>query len=1387
MKPPAAKKPKPEPKTPVGRNLPKIGWTILAVVAAISVLALAVGRFGAITPQGRMFVEARASGLKLGRIGKLKIEGVGGDIWRDFTVRRLTISDEKGVWLQADNLSVRWRSGELFARRFHAEAISARQVQVLRRPTLTPKTRSGAAPVSVDLDSFATRLVLEPAFSGTRGDYNVAGAYDKARLGGQTGRFRVDSRLHAGDFLRADFDLGRTDTLRLNAQAVEAAGGALAGSLGLDARQAFSLDAKLSGEISRGKFDLDARLGASQPLRATGAWTPQGGAASGVAMLDASSLTAPYGARFGDTARFEISGVKAAGGFYALLAKVNGDNLALTARGLGDIGERRLGPGGLSVDATVPAMSRILKTPAMGRATAHAVLTGKTSDWSLDGTAAADRFSLGGFGLSRISGPARLAFKNGQFTIKADLAGQGGQGAGVVAGLLGARPKVTGEIARLKDRRWLLRRVAITGAGVTVDGSGGRGLLGGLNFKGDATLTNLAAMRAGAKGRITAKVDASQARAGRPWNIGLDGRGVDFATGLAEADRLLGPRPVLALRGTLGGGVISLAQAKLDGAAAKASGAGTASADKLALNIDWSAQGPFRAGSLEISGAAKGTGVVTGSLAEPALKLAADFDAIDLPRLPLRQAHLDLTFHKGDGGADGDARLTAASDYGPARLGAAFRFANGGLDLTNIDADAGGVQARGALALRSARPSTADLTVAIGPGALLANGRIGGTVRIADAPGGPRAKLDLTAENALLYTANLSIAAAKITADGPLSNLPLSIQARGEARPGRWRIDVNGRLTDDANGEALSLEGAGELGRARVSTREAAVLRIGSGARSARLRLAVGQGTADIDMRTDTAGAMLNAVLAGVDISALNEDLAGQIDAKLNLQGAGAVLAGNLDATVKGVRERGAPVAQSLDGEITASLVNNLLRLAGAGRTAQGLTANGEFTLPALASASPLHLAIDRTRPMAGRFAASGEVKPLWDLLVGGERSLSGKADVSLALSGSVGEPLAEGRASLAGGRFEDGATGLQLTDVGLTADLSQSGVDLRQASAGDGHGGKISGSGRFDLRKGAASSLTLDMTGFRLIDNQLGDASASGRTILSRDADGRLKLTGALTIDRADLSATAPTPSGVVALDVVERNRPPDLLSSNRPVASTGRAMILDVTLKAPRRVFVRGRGLDVELSLDAHLTGTTAQPVLGGAARVVRGDYDFAGKRFEFEDRGVVYLAARPELIRLDLTAVREDPTLTATVIIKGTAARPEITLSSSPSLPSDEVLSQVLFGASAAQLSPLEAAQLASALAALSGGGGFDVIGNLRNLTRLDRIAFAGDAAGGMTVAGGKYVTDDVYIEIIGGGREGSAAQVEWRVRRHLSVVSRLSAQNDGRLSVRWRRDF
>jgi translocation and assembly module TamB len=140
-----------------------------------------------------------------------------------------------------------------------------------------------------------------------------------------------------------------------------------------------------------------------------------------------------------------------------------------------------------------------------------------------------------------------------------------------------------------------------------------------------------------------------------------------------------------------------------------------------------------------------------------------------------------------------------------------------------------------------------------------------------------------------------------------------------------------------------------------------------------------------------------------------------------------------------------------------------------------------------------------------------------------------------------------------------------------------------------------------------------------------------------------------------------------------------------------------------------------------------------------------------------------------------------------ITGTAEKPVITLTSTPVLPQDEVLSQVLFGASVSSLNGFQAAQLASALSGLASGGGFDVIGGIRNLAHLDRLAINSSVTGGNSVAGGKYLTNKVYLELSGGAKEGPGAQVEWRVTKHLAFVSRVTGQGDQAVSIRWRKDY
>ncbi len=206
---PAPKAPAPEAPAAVRRKRRSAAaWAALFAVAMVALVAI-VGvatRYGVLLPQARGLIEARTAGLKIGRFGRLKIEGLEGDLWRDFRIRRLTIYDEKGTWLQANQVSVKWRYLPLLRRRLEIDELRAAQVQVIRRPTLAPKTVSRAAPLSVFIADGRARVETLPAFSVRRGLFDAAFKLDVERAGGQKGEAVLTCLVEDPDGIIVQFD-----------------------------------------------------------------------------------------------------------------------------------------------------------------------------------------------------------------------------------------------------------------------------------------------------------------------------------------------------------------------------------------------------------------------------------------------------------------------------------------------------------------------------------------------------------------------------------------------------------------------------------------------------------------------------------------------------------------------------------------------------------------------------------------------------------------------------------------------------------------------------------------------------------------------------------------------------------------------------------------------------------------------------------------------------------------------------------------------------------------------------------------------------------------------------------------------------------------------------
>ena len=1358
-----------------------------AILLAVLILGLIGGRIYLSSESGRNLITSVASGQKIGRFGYLGVEGVKGDLLDDFTIDRVTVTDSKGVWLEIRDLHVDWSYWALTNRRFHATTLTAGVVRVIRRPEVEPSQEpSSPAPLAIDVDSFSADVELMEGFSKEYGRWKLTGEAEIPRNGTKTVALDALSNSRDGDFLRLKAAFGgKMEDMRIDLRASEARGGPIAGALGYSPDQPFSATALVDGQI----VDAVVRTGDFTPLIVKGRYGEDGARFGGFIDFSGSDLLQPFISRIGRKARFGLATVPDAGrdGYQGIAWRLSADNINSRARGTIKLADRSA-PEGIRIEISTPSLSRILDRPIAQAAAWTGVFTGDTSVWKLDGNGALNATNLISYRADRIAGPLDVQARNGRYTVDADLSTTGGSTAGVVGALLGATPKVQIKATRSTDGAILLERVEAKGQALEITGTGGRNLGGALSFRGRAAITDLARLQPRAVGSLGGAFTAVASRPNAPWRLSLDARGQRLKTGLAELDRLLGTTPRLQLDGTFKDGNLEIDPARLTGDAARASARGLIQGDgRLRLALDWTAEGPFGVGPIEVGGTMTGDGALTGSLANPRADLRAHFDTVAAGPLNLTDADLVLSFRRGDDASDGRIAITAGSKYGPATASGNFFLGGDRIRLTDVDLNAGGLAARGAIALSNSVPSSADLTFTARPGAFLTTGTADGRIRLTEDTNqatDSAAIVNIRGRNVRLAGSDYVLRSLDLNGTGTLASLPFTLSADvGGTVP--VQFNGSGTYSRQADAQTVVLRGGGRVRDIAFSTRNPAVVALSGDGRLIRLDVGVGGGVLMGELRQDSNAAILQADLTSVELGSLASDMRGRVTGRVSLRGSGNDLSGSANVTLEDVRSIDAPTGLAIDGTLNALLVDNSLSIKADVRDEGAVTALVDVTLPVVASAAPLRLAVERTRSMSGTVSIQGQIQPIWDLFLGGERSLAGQVNANATLGGSLNEPRLNGRLDLTEGTFRDTTTGIRLADMTLASRFDDTTALIQTFNASDGSGGKVSGDGRIGLRQGSGSSFELALDRFRIIDNDIARARATGPLTVTRASDGKIQLSGQMDINDARIEANLPGSNGIVRMDVVEVNRPGGDPVNEDPAQSRGVQIGLDIGLRSRGGdIVVVGRGLNVAMSVDARVTGSIARPVLTGSANVIRGDYEFAGKRFVFDDQGSVSLSTDPARIRLDLSAVREDPALTATIRVTGTAESPKIALTSTPSLPQDEILSQVLFGRSASQLSPFEAAQLASGVASLAGGGGFDVIGNLRELAGLDRLSFGGEASA-LTVAGGRYITDDVYLEIIGGGEGGAAVNVEWQVRRNLAISSKFGGQGDASLSIRWRR--
>ena len=524
--------------------------------------------------------------------------------------------------------------------------------------------------------------------------------------------------------------------------------------------------------------------------------------------------------------------------------------------------------------------------------------------------------------------------------------------------------------------------------------------------------------------------------------------------------------------------------------------------------------------------------------------------------------------------------------------------------------------------------------------------------------------------------------------------------------------------------------------------------------------------------------------------------------ATLNAMLPGQSLSGNVTGSATVTGPLAAPSARfDLSGSNLASAQLVELGVAPLGLTASGRYGDGAVTLASAAATGPrgLSLTASGNIPLSGAglaVTANGQV-PLElanRFLPDRGTQLSGTLVLDIRVAGSLSDPVVTGTISTAGASAVDPEANVRLNDIALSASLDEQSVTISQLSASVAGGGRIAASGTISLADGFPADLDIQLQDARYTDGELVvatvDASLSVFGALARDP----LISGQVSVERAEISIAGDIGGGPTSIDVIHINPPPAVRATlERARANDGTPMPsarpsvarLDVTVSAPNKVFVRGRGLDAELGGQVRLTGpvTDIQPV--GAFNLIRGRLSILGQRITFDEGSVTLVGDLDPFI--DFVARSESDDITVFVTVRGRVSDPRISFSSQPQLPQDEVLARLIFKRSISELSALQIAQLAAAAAELAGGSNTSLVGGLRDATGLDDLDIVTDSEGNTAVRAGRYIQDNIYLGVEAGAAGSTRGTINLDITDDLKARGSVGSDGDSSLGLFYERDY
>ncbi len=395
-------------------------------------------------------------------------------------------------------------------------------------------------------------------------------------------------------------------------------------------------------------------------------------------------------------------------------------------------------------------------------------------------------------------------------------------------------------------------------------------------------------------------------------------------------------------------------------------------------------------------------------------------------------------------------------------------------------------------------------------------------------------------------------------------------------------------------------------------------------------------------------------------------------------------------------------------------------------------------------------------------------------------------------LAGTVEAPKVSGELNLKDGGYENLVYGAVLKDLRVHLVADGSAVRIAEFSGTDGDSGRLSATGQMEVDFARSHPFRADVTlnRMRSLRTEYGTAVLSGQLQVSGSM-AKATLKGSVTADEGDFKLpermNASKSTKVEFTDKNAAATPPVITETGTAKMP---AIALDMSVSIPGRITVRAPVLETEWNGETRFLGTLKEPRVEGELRVRRGYLDLLGQRFSLADSTVGFANGDTRTPYLNMTGVCMANGITARIQLSGPPSDAQLTLSSDPPLPQDEILSKLLFRKGVSQASPLQALQIARAASMFSDrlSLGQLLTGSLK-LPGVDLFDIRTGEKVDKTVVGvGKYINDKIYVEAEQGATADSgrvSAQVE--VTPGVSVKADVGARNRGGVGIMWKKDY